>query len=254
MKALTKVLDIQKPINVVLSGGGVKGVAHIAFLEKIKELGFTIGAISGCSSGALVGTLYAMGMSVPEMLTFFKSTPLFKISYISPMKRGIFDTMKYAEVIKKYVPLTFEDLRIPLVIGATNLQKGRIEYFSTGDLRPPLLASCAVPALFSPVEIDGELYTDGGVMDNFPILPFVNSNTAVIGSYVCRPDEKSKKELNTIIKVTDHCNGLLLYAASQPKFKATDHTVVFPIGKYNTFDTKQIDNIYKEAKTYLDQI
>ena len=238
-------------VNLVLSGGGVKGVAHIALIEFLESNGINIQAISGSSAGALIGALYASGMKPKEMLSFFKSTPLFRYTWLNPIKAGIFDSDRYEQILKRFIKERFEDLRIPLTIAATNLEKGQCSYFQRGGLLRPLLASCAVPAIFTPVNIEGELYSDGGVMDNFPIFPFVNSPISIIGSYVCRPSIQKTKDLNTILKVSNHANSLLLYAANNYKFEQTLHTFVFPLGEFGTFDTKQIDLIYSKAKDFL---
>ena len=238
-------------VNLVLSGGGVKGVAHIALIEYLEEAGIKINAISGSSAGALVGALYGSGLRPEQILDFFKSTPLFRYTWLNPTKAGFFDSDKYECIIDKYVKDDFESLNISLHIAAVNIEKGEETYFDKGKLVKPLLASCAVPAVFSPVEIDGALYSDGGVMDNFPIHPFKENKLPLLGSYVCKPDIKEKKGLNSILKVTNHSNALLMYSANAYKFSYTDNTVVFPLGKYSTFDTKSIDDIYEEAKTFL---
>lgn len=251
LEALSQLQEGQS-INLVLSGGGVKGVAHIALLEYLSDKGIEIKAISGSSAGALVGALYCSGQSPADILDFFKDTPIFRYSWLNPIKAGIFDSMKYAAVINKYVKEEFDDLDIPLHIAATNIEKNKAVYFSKGHLADPLLASCAVPAVFTPVEIDGELYSDGGITDNFPVHPFSEIELYCLGSCVCRPDAKSKNELNSILKVSQHANNLLLYSANTYKFELTDLTILFPTGRYGTFDTKSIDAIYDSARNFLD--
>ncbi len=247
-------LDPHIPINLVLSGGGVKGVAHIALLEKLEKKGIKINAISGSSAGALVGVLYAAGYATPEILEFFRTTPILRYTWLTPLKAGIFDSEKYEAIFKKLVPEKFEQLEIPLYVASVNIEKGKVVYFSQGDLIKPILASCAVPAVFSPVDIDGELFSDGGVMDNFPIKPFLKKNVPILGSYVACPSNKQKEELNTILKVSQHSNSLLLHAANKYKFDEIDFTISFPLGDYSTFDTKKIDNIYSEAQSFLDDL
>lgn len=248
-----KLPSAAEPINLVLSGGGVKGVAHIALLELLEERGIPIRAISGSSAGALVGALYCSGKRPQEILTFFKSTPIFRYTWLNPTKAGIFDSEKYALVISDFVEKTFEELQIPLTIAATNIEKNEVSYFQGGDLILPLLASCAVPAVFSPVLIGGELYSDGGVMDNFPILPFTKETFPIIGSDVCQPRIKSPKELNSILKVTNHANMLLLYSANSYKYQQTYSTVVYPLGEFNIFDSSKIDQIYNKTKMHLEE-
>ncbi len=242
----------KEKVNVVLSGGGVRGAGHIAYLEKLEELDIQINALSGSSAGALVGALYASGMRPGAILEFFKATPIFRYTWLNPLKAGIFDSSKYEEVIESFVKHSFETLELPLTIVATNIERGASVYFNEGHLIKPLLASCAVPAVFTPVEVNGELYSDGGIMDNFPILPFVHSELPLLGSYVFEPAIKTKEDLSSILKVSNHANNLLLHAANQYKFEQTDHTVIFPLGQFGTFETKRIDEIYAVSKAFLD--
>lgn len=251
LSSLETLASNNQSIHLVLSGGGAKGVAHIALIELLEEKGININAISGSSAGALVGALYTSGLQTEEILDFFKTTPIFKYTWLNPIKAGIFDSDKYAIVLKDYLKEYFEELTIPVTIAATNITQNKIEYFSTGELIKPLLASCAVPAVFSPIEIAGNLYSDGGVMDNFPIAPFSNQENPIIGSYLGQPVNKSAKALNSIFKVVSHTNVLLMHSANRHKFKSTYATASFPLGVFSGFDAKKVDEIYHAAMEYL---
>ena len=153
-----------KKIGLVLSGGGVKGIAHIGVIKALSERGIYADVISGVSAGALVGSLYASGLTPAEMLLFFKETPLLKYNLLTMNKPGLFDTDKYVYFLKEYLPQhTFEALERKLVVVATNLEKGVAEFFNKGSLLKPVVASAALPPVFSPVLIQGQLYADGGI-------------------------------------------------------------------------------------------
>ncbi|MBS9773718.1 MAG: patatin-like phospholipase family protein [Tenacibaculum sp.] len=247
-----KKLDKDIPINLVLSGGGVKCVAHIALLEKIEELGLKINAISGSSGGALVACMYSSGLSFNRIMTIFKETPLFKASYFSFTKPGIFDTYYFKKVLEKNVKHNFEDLKIPLIVATSNMEKGKSHYFEEGDLIEPVMASCAIPGIFTPVKINNTLYSDGGVLDNFPIKPFKKSKLPIVGSYVSTPPKRTKKELNSALKVLVQAGFLMTYSAEKYKFKEVDFMVKFPVHNYSVLDTKEVDNIYKDSKQFLE--
>ncbi|MGQ3678263.1 MAG: patatin-like phospholipase family protein [Tenacibaculum sp.] len=248
-----KSLDTKVPINLVLSGGAEKGVAHIALLETLEELNIKINAISACSAGSLVGAMYASGMRPQEILNFFKTTEIFQFSWITIAKPGIFNSSNYAKLIEDKIKPTFEELKIPLTVSTTNLNKGTTQYFHEGDLLKPVLASCALPGLFNPVKIDGMLYSDGGIIDNFPTTPFKESEYPVIGSYVVYPSEKTNEELNTTLKVLAHTSKLLMLSSEEYKFFNTHATVCFPLGEFSGFSTKEVDAIYKTAKKYIEE-
>lgn len=241
------------PVNLVLSGGAEKGVAHLVLLEKLEELGIPIAHISACSAGSLVAAMYASGMRPQEILYFFKTTELFKYSWITLKKPGIFNSYNYSNLLEGKVATTFEALDIPITISTTNLNKGCTQYFNKGALIKPVLASCAIPGLFNPIRIEGELYSDGGVLDNFPIDPFKDSKLPLIGSYVDYPSEKTNTELNSTFKVISHASKLLMLSSEEHKFFSTTLTVCFPLGEFSGFTMKEVPEIYNSAKDYLEK-
>ena len=238
-------------VNLVLSGGGEKGVAHVALLEKLEDLQIKINAISATSAGSLVGCMYASGMKFREIIEFFTETPLFKYSWLNPLNSGFFKSEKYVVYLKNHVKAIFEDLSCPVYVAATNMEDGECHYFNSGPLIKPLIASCAVPGIFSPVDIDGKLYSDGGVMDNFPIFPFQEESLPIIGSYLVAPKTIDRKGLDNILKVTGRSATLLAYSADYPKFSATYLTVVHQIRDFGIFDQKHGHQIYEKARLAL---
>ncbi|MBT8220017.1 MAG: patatin-like phospholipase family protein [Bacteroidia bacterium] len=241
-------------INLTLSGGGMKGVAHVALLEKLNELSVTPKSIAGSSSGALVAALYASGMKIRDILSFFKSTPLFKVAYMATGKPGFFDSWRYRSVLESFLPTTFEDLKLPIFIAATNLQDCKVQYFNSGELITPLIASCALPPIYSPVLIENQWFADGGIIDNYPLQPFLKKEEFLLGSYVVIPSVRPKESLNNTLKVSNHASSLLLHAANEHKFDLADQSIIFPIGKFRSFDSSQVDDIYKAAKDHLDHL
>lgn len=244
-------LEPGSKVNLVLSGGGEKGVAHIALLEKLEDLQIQINAISAASAGSLVGCMYASDKSHKEIFDFFIETPLFRYSWLNPLRAGFFESEKYELYLKDHIKTSFEELSCPVYVAATNMEEGECHYFKSGPLMKPLIASCAVPGIFSPVEIQGKLYSDGGVMDNFPIFPFKDDPLPIIGSYLIAPNEVGRKGLDNIIKVTGRSATLLAYAADFPKFKETYLTIVHQIGDFGIFDQKHGHQIYEKAREEL---
>ncbi|TYP99316.1 NTE family protein [Tenacibaculum adriaticum] len=252
-KSITKLNKLNKntPINLVLSGGGVKCAGHIAMLEKIEDLGLKINAISGSSGGALVASLYASGVPTQDILKIFKETSLFKISFFSITKAGLFDTFLFKSTIENQIKSKFSELQIPIYITASNMQQGKIRYFNKGKLLKPVLASCAIPGIFSPIKINNILYSDGGVLDNFPISPFEKSDLPLVGSYVSDPPKRTQEELNSTLKVLVQATFLMAHSAESFKFYNTDVTIRFPLSNYSGLDNKEAEKIYKMCKDYL---
>jgi NTE family protein len=219
-----KLQDLKvKTVGLVLSGGGVKGMAHIGIIKALNERDIYPDTISGVSAGAIVGALYANGTSPLNMLAFFKETPLFKYNFFTINKPGLFDTEKYYLFFSKYFEKdAFEALEKELFVTATNLQAGIPKVFSSGELIRPLLASAALPPVFNPVTINGHLYADGGIMNNFPLEPLTNRAEYIIGCYTSGMKEIGKTVLKNPLQLANRTNRLMLHANSREKLFATD--------------------------------
>ena len=238
---------MKKELGLVLSGGGVRAIAHIGFLQVLLENNIKPTKVSGTSAGALVCALYAAGYNTEEMLSFFKQTPLLKLSLYALNKPGVMDSEKYISFFKKYFSEdTFESLKIPLTITATNLLNGKLDYFDSGQLIKPLIASCALPPVFSPIEVNGNLYSDGGVLNNFPIEPLKGKCDKIIGSFVNPIEEIDKSEINSSIKLMYRVYHIGLDASNIKKFSGCNY-VFSPknIDKVGVLDTNGIDKAYK---------
>ena len=250
----------QKTVGLVLSGGGVRGMGHIGMLRALKEHSIDVSVVSGSSVGALVGALYAGGRNFEEMLAFFKETPLFKYNFLTINKPGLVDTERYYPIFKEYIPFEdFESLHKPLYVMATNLQKGVEEVFSKGELIMPLLASAALPPVFSPVEINHTLYADGGIMNNFPSEPLKGKAEYIIGSNVSMVREVTKKEISSSLQLASRTTSLMVYAINRQKIRSCD--IIFEpaeLEHIGVFDKKAIEKAYHigydHASRVLDEL
>lgn len=251
---------MKSKIGMVLSGGGVRGMAHIGFLYALEERGIRPDAISGASAGALVGALYAGGYTPGEMLSFFKTTPLFEFSFYSSQKPGLLDSEKYRVFFEKYFPLDdFSALKIPLYISTTDLGNAENVIFSEGELINPLLASASIPTLFTPLEINGALYSDGGILNNFPAEPLIGRYDIILGSYVSPVPKLDINYFTSMVKVFRRAADLRLYAEAKSKFANCDFVLeTHEAVKYNLLNTQKIEEMYEigydEAKRQMNNI
>jgi len=198
-------------------------MAHVGLIKAMKEFGIEAQVITGSSVGALVGSLYANNTSIEDMLLFFKQTPLFSYQFLTIAKAGFIDTDRYVRLFKNYFPEdSFNDLAKELHIVATNIQNGNEVFFSTGELIRPLLASAALPPVFSPIDINGNLYADGGIMNNFPLEPLEKKCDYIIGSNVSIIGRLEKKDLKNSFQLTGRVTNLMIYASSRRKISSCD--------------------------------
>lgn len=244
-------------VGLVLSGGGVRGVAHIGAIKALEEFGVHPSHIAGTSAGAIVGALYAGGCKCEEILEFFKTTQIFSIDKYARNKPGFVDTEKFYEHLKAYLPKdSFSSLRISLHVTATNLLDGTLKIFDKGELIKPVLASAAVPGLFAPVSFKDGYYVDGGTLNNFPVELIKEFCDQIVGIYV-NPFEKIKKtELKHAHNVLERAYHIMVANETVLKFAHCD-VLIRPehMAEFSMFSLKNIDSLfelgYKSAKEAL---
>jgi len=160
------------PLGLVLSGGGARGFAHLGVAKALYEKGFKPDIISGVSAGAIAGAFLASGMHPDDIFRLLKAQDFMKISQFKMSRQGFIRLEGLKKQIKIHIPFkNLEDLPIPLIVAVCNLNKARTEYLSSGPLADIIQASSSIPVLFSPVKMGGQVYVDGGVLDNLPIKP-----------------------------------------------------------------------------------
>lgn len=168
-----------------LSGGGARGFAHLGIIQALAEKCIHPDIISGVSAGAIVGAFLASGRSPRDIHQVMKSGNHFRYTKIQIPKTGFLRLDGLQKILEKEIPYTnIEDLPLPLFVGTSNLTEGRMEYRNTGPLARTVLASSSIPILFSPVEIDGCQFADGGLLDNVGVEPLVNKCNRIVVSNI----------------------------------------------------------------------
>ena len=172
-------------IGLALGGGGARGLAHIAVLEAFDEAGLKPAVIAGTSIGALIGAAYASGMPARDIRRYCEAafagrSAIFRHIYSRwrgrvwdiwrPWGPAVFRSEQFFElVLPPSLPKTFEGLQIPLMSVATDFFT-QSEYVSaSGPLLPAIAASSAIPALLTPVKLDGRVLIDGGFVNPLPL-------------------------------------------------------------------------------------
>jgi len=177
--------DKKYSTGLVLSGGGARGFAHLGLIQALNDAGIFPDIISGTSAGALVGVLYADGYSPKEILHLMNHGS--RLDFMRPAmpREGLLQISGIHKILNTHLRAkTFEELKTPLFVTATDINNGKVVYFSEGVLLDPVIASASIPVLFQPVKINNISYVDGGVLDNLPVRPIENDCRVLIGSFV----------------------------------------------------------------------
>lgn len=235
----------QKPykLGLALSGGGAKGFAHLGVFQFLDECSLKPDIISGTSAGAVVGALYADGHSPEEIREFFSGREFSEFAQLQIPKSGLFDMSRFKEFLKRNLRAKYiEDLPIPLVIVATDLDNGQSHEFRNGSLVEAIAASCSVPIIFSPVEIDGVHYVDGGVFRNFPVTTIREECERIIGVNVSPLMLHKYKQ--TIFHIAERSYHYMFQANTMEDRESCDILIeAKEVGLYKTFDLDNVDLI-----------
>jgi NTE family protein len=233
--------EIPRPkVGLVLSGGGAKGLAHVGVLKVIDSLGIKIDYISGTSMGAVVGGLYASGYSGKQLDSIFSSvnvdallqdyTPRdsksfyekrndelyaltlpfnkFKIGLPSGLSKGLYNFNLLSGLTLHVSHIKdFSQLPIPFLCIATDVETGEKVVLDHGVLAQAVLASGAIPTLYNPVDINGRLLIDGGVVDNYPVQELKNRGVDFIIGVDVQDGLRSREQLQEVTSVLAQINN-----------------------------------------------
>jgi NTE family protein len=164
--------DPAPAIGVALGGGFARGIAHIGVLKVLEEEGIPIQCIAGTSVGALIGAAYCSGLSIDELVEVAYKVRFTSFARWTVSRMGFATNDRMIAFLTRLLKAkTFEDLRIPLGITATEFSTGEGEVFQNGPLIGPIRASCAYPGMFLPVNIEGRWFVDGMLSHPVPTVP-----------------------------------------------------------------------------------
>ena len=161
-----------KDVSLVLSSGGARGLAHIGAIEELEANGYRITSIAGCSMGALVGGVYAAGKlgEFREWMKTIDRKKMLKLTDFSLSLNHLVKGNRIIEAIMEFVPdVAIEDLSIPYCAVATDLKAGKEVVFNKGSLFQAIRASISLPSFYAPVQHDGMVLIDGGVINPIPL-------------------------------------------------------------------------------------
>ena len=284
--------SIKRPkIGLVLTGGGAKGFAHIGVLKVLEKAGVKIDYIGGTSMGAVVGGLYATGYNAQQIDSIFRNTNFEELikDYIPRENKSFYEKRNdemYAISLpfKKFsigVPIAlskgmynynllhklthsvrhirdFNQLSIPFLCIATNIETGEQQVLNKGSLPQALLASSAFPTLFSPVEIDGKMLIDGGVSNNYPIDEVRKMGADIIIGVDVQDGLKTRNSLKEATQILLQISNLQMIEGMKEKIRKTDIYIKPDISKYSVISFDKENEIIKTgedaALSVLDKI
>jgi len=159
-------------IGLALGGGFARGIAHVGVLKVLEEENIPIQFVAGTSVGALIGAAYCSGVSVPELEQIAARVRFKHLARWTLSRYGFASNQRMIGFLSGVLKVkTFEELRTPLAVTATDFSTGEGVVFHSGPLVDPVRASCAYPGMFLPVKIRGRLLIDGMLAHPVPTRP-----------------------------------------------------------------------------------
>ncbi|CAC9972384.1 patatin-like phospholipase family protein [Flavobacterium panici] len=242
-------------IGLVLSGGGAKGFAHIGVLKVLEEAGIKIDYIGGTSMGSVIGGLYASGYNASQIDSIFKRTNFdelindyiprssknfygkkndelyaivlpfsnFRVGIPEALSKGMYNYNLLSSLTRNVRHVRdFNKLPTPFLCIGTNIETGEEVLLNKGNLVQAMMASAAFPSLFTPVEIDGNLLVDGGVVNNYPIKEVRNLGADIIIGVDVQDDLMKRKNLKNATRILVQITNLQSIDKMKSKIKDTD--------------------------------
>lgn len=230
-------------IGLALSGGGAKGFAHLGVFKLLEESGLKPEIISGTSAGSLMGVLFADGYSAEEIKNMFIGREFSEFAQLQIPKSGLFNYDRFQDFLRRHLRTKrIEDLPIPTVIVATDLDRGCSHEFRSGPIVEAVTASCCMPIVFSPVLIDGVHYVDGGLFRNFPVSTIRDECEYVIGVNVSPLIPQRYKQ--TLLHIAQRTYHYVFKANAIEDRELCDILIeAKEVGLYKTFDLENINLI-----------
>lgn len=236
-------------VDVVLSGGGIRGFAHVGVLKALEEQGIQVARIAGCSVGALIGAMYASNQDAAALEAYTKKIKFYRLPDISLSKMGLIKGDKIKHVLDEYIQVKkFEDLKIPLIVNATNLRTGKETYFDSGPLFPALQASMAFPGMITPKIYRGTMLVDGGVTNPVPLNALDPQRPVVISDVAINLQEK-RKDI-TIVDTLKQSLNILQQVVVDFQLKESAHQFVHikpDLHEWGVFEVKNDPQIIERG-------
>ncbi len=235
-------------LGLALSGGGARGFAHLGAIKALEEYGFKPDIIAGVSAGSVVTALYAAGLSNEQILSLFHDAKFSDFAELVVPKNGLFNLDRFKKFIVKSAGVKrIEELKIPAVICATDIDRGRSVAFTAGPLGECVTASCSIPIIFKPVRIAGVNYVDGGVLNNLPAWSIREKCKKLIGVN-CSPLAPTKKHNGTLIDIAQRSYSLMAKSNALQDMKKCDLAInIDEIADYQVFNLKNTVQVFESG-------
>ncbi len=243
-------LTTNSGIGLALSGGAARGIAHIAVLDILEREGVPIHAIAGTSSGSIIGALYCAGMSVSEIRRVLLNAKWTDMLKFSVPRTGLISSEGIFKFMEDILPVNkFSALPLPFAAVATDLRSGEKVAITSGSIAKAVQASCSLPVIFTPTEINKKVLVDGGVSSQVPVRTVreelgIKNVIAVDVNYKALELE----QFDNIVKIAAHLSALWASRNAREEEKLADVVIQVNARGIPLYDLSKSTELLRRGK------
>lgn len=229
-------------LGLALGGGGTRGIAHVGVLQALDAEGIRPDIITGTSSGGIAAAVYAAGVPLDEMERLVRGLRWQQLAEISLSRRGLVEAGRLRSHVDAIIEgRTFDQLRIPLGIVATDLMSGKTVVIRSGRVADAVQASCSIPGLFLPTRRGEHLLVDGGVTQNCPTRAAREMGAEVVVGVELHGWDVAVREPRHALRVVLRSLDIMLRAAAERDAMFADVMVRPRLMSYSNIDFSKPD-------------
>jgi NTE family protein len=233
-------------VGICLCGGGARGIAHAGVLQALEENNIEIERISGASMGAIVGAFYAEGLSPKAILEILEKPRFFKAFSLGIPDGGLTDMSYLKKMLKSNIQQDdFDGLKRHLYVCVANINTGAYEIIDEGKLSLVVMASSSIPLIFKPVRMNGNLYVDGGLLNNLPVEP-IRAHCEVAIAVNVNDYGAIEQKIEGLWAIGERCSNLMIWENVQRRIPMCDIYIdVKGAYSFGVFDFKLAEKIFQ---------
>jgi NTE family protein len=239
---------MKKKLYLALSGGGGHAASHAGVLRVLEREGIEVGGIAGVAGGALVAACWAGGANLEELID--QASHLHPWTWVRGWGGGLLSGTKLGEMIDRFTPIpTFEGLRVPVVVVATDVDTGEAVVLRSGDVRDAVRASCSFPGVFPPMVLGGRRLYDGGVCEIVPVRRAreLAGETGVVVAVDCNAGTKWP-EAHSFVALALRAGVTLLRGRSRAELSGADLVIAPAMGESGWMQPRKIPRFFEAGE------
>jgi len=238
-------------LALALSGGAARCIAQLGVIQVLEEEGIAIDAIAGTSGGSLVGALYLDGrMPVDELISLAAKTGWSSIFKPAIPKLGLIDSGGIHRFIKEHLHArNIGDLKKPFAAVCSDLVTGEKVVLTKGPLALAVQASCSLPVVFTPTEVDGRMLIDGGYVSQIPVLAAKEDlNARVVVAVDVNYKSNSEPKLSNLLNVTMHLTQMFARRNAAAELPYADVVISVDIEGIQLYDIGKHEELVRRGR------